>query len=146
MIWRTDRRIVQRIVGLHLLGAETVELFVLRKEVAFGERTIQATDAVKAIISGHKVIARIGNSLYVARRDVTRHTDQCEILSCHYFRVFGYFSNDDFSGKIFRKAAFIRSLAASKEDTSPSFKQTILFFWHSMVFTILFKESSDIEK
>ena len=83
MVWRTYRRIVQRIVGLHLPGAETVELFVLCKKVAFRERAVQAPDTVKQVVGCQKVVARIGDSLDVAWRNVARHTDKCEVFSCH---------------------------------------------------------------
>ena len=38
IVWRADADPMQGVIGAHLLGAETVELFVFGKERAIGER------------------------------------------------------------------------------------------------------------
>ena len=61
------------------------ELLVIFKEIAFRKRTVQTPDTVKDIVGGNEVIARLGDSLDVARRYITCHTDQCKIMSCHIY-------------------------------------------------------------
>ena len=80
----TDAEPVQRVVRVHLLRAEAVELLLLGKEGAVRERTVQPAHAVKLVVGHQQVIARIGNSLNVPRGNIARSTNQCKII--HFFK------------------------------------------------------------
>ena len=85
-----DAHPVQGIVRLHLLGAETVEEFVLREERTLRKKTVQPPDAVKAVVGGQQIVARIFYCFKVSGGNVARRAYQCEIS--HYA---SFFSEED---------------------------------------------------
>ena len=76
-----DREPLQGLGGTLLAGAETLELLLLGEEGALGERAVEAADAVEAVVGCNKVVACVGDGFDVARGDVARGTDKCEV--CH---------------------------------------------------------------
>ena len=77
---RTDRHPVEWIVGTHLLGAETVKLFVFGIESAVGKTAVETTYRVESIVCNHQIIAGIGDRLDMTRRYVAGGSDECELF------------------------------------------------------------------
>lgn len=79
IVGRTDREPRKRVIGTHLLGAETVELLILGKERAVRETGIEATNGIELVVGNHQIVARISNGFDVSRSDISRRSDECKI-------------------------------------------------------------------
>ena len=89
VVRRADTQPMERIVRLHLLGAEAVEEFIFREKRALGEETVQSSYAVKPVIGGEKFVIGILNCFEMARGNVSGRAYKCEI--CHYASAFSDF-------------------------------------------------------
>ena len=71
VVRRTDGEPVERVVGPHLLGTETVELLIFRVERTIRERTVEPSHGVKLVVRYQQVVAGVGDRFNVPRRYVT---------------------------------------------------------------------------
>ena len=118
---------MQRTVGGHPPGAETFELGLLCEKKAFRKRAVQAPHAVKAIISGHEIIAGVGDSLDVTRVDLTRHTNQCKVFFCHGFCNYSFRCYNLFFQKIFPAKSFGKQTETLVAPNGVMYRKYIIF-------------------
>ena len=94
---------MQRIARAHLLGAETVELFVFNEELTVRERTVKSSHTVELVISGHQVVACVCNGLDVARGNVAGSADKGKVFLFHnWFFIIVWFNRFSFCHCLFR--------------------------------------------